>query len=71
MIALANTIGKLFHLILAKRTTNYVIANKMVDPTLQKAFIPGINECAEHNIVMDEIFKDAKAKRRTVHVTFF
>ena len=71
MIALSNTIGKLFHLIISKRTTNYVISNKMIDPFLQKGFIPGINGCVDHNLVMDEIIKDAKMKRRTVHITFF
>ena len=71
MISLSNTIGKLFHLIISKRTTNYVISNKMIDPFLQKGFIPGINGCVDHNLVMDEIIKDAKMKRRTVHITFF
>ena len=70
MIALTNCIGKLYHLILAKRFTTYLTKNKYIDDKLQKAFLPGINGCIEHNIVLDELVKDAKHKKRTLHVTF-
>ena len=45
---------------------NVLTANKLIDPTLQKAFIPGINGCIEHNIVMDEVIKDAKKQKENV-----
>ena len=61
MIALSGCIGKTYHLILAERLTTYLTINKFVDPTLQKAFLPGINGTIEHNIVMEELIKDAKA----------
>ena len=64
MIALTGCIGKTYHLLLAKRLTTDLTANKLVDPTLQKAFLPGINGVIEHNIVMDEIVKDAKNKKK-------
>ena len=50
---------------------NVLVFTKMIDPVLQKGFIPGINGCVDHNLVMDEIIKDARMKRRTVHITFF
>ena len=53
MIALSGCIGKTYHLILAKRLNTYLTVNKFVDPTLQKAFLPGINGAIEHNIVME------------------
>ena len=71
MIALSGCIGKTYHLLLAERLTTFLTANKLVDPTLQKAFLPGINGCIEHNIVMDEIIKDAKHDIKTCHITFF
>ena len=71
MIALSGCIGKCFHLILANRFTAFLTENKFIDETVQKAFLPGINGCVEHNVVMDEIIKDAKTKHRTVHITFF
>jgi hypothetical protein len=70
MIALTNCIGKVYHLILSKRFTDYLTANKYVDQTLQKAFLPGINGCIEHNQVLDELVKDVKNKKRTLHITF-
>ena len=51
MIALSSTIGKLYHLILAKRLTGYLLSNKIIDPSIQKAFLPGISGCFEHNQV--------------------
>ena len=38
---------------------------------MQKAFLPGINGCIEHNAALDEIIKDARNKKRTLHDTFF
>ena len=70
MIALTNCIGKLYHLILAKRFTTYLTKNRYIDDKFQKAFLPGINGYNEHNIVLDELVKDAKHKKRTLHVTF-
>ena len=71
MIALTNCVGKVYHLILANRFTNYLLDNGLIDKTMQKAFLPGINGCVEHNIVLDEIVKDAKMRKKTVHITFF
>jgi hypothetical protein len=71
MIALTGSIGKCFHLILAARITSYLTTNKFIENTIQKAFLPGINGCIEHNIVLDEIVKDARVNKRTRHVTFF
>ena len=71
MIALTGCIGKTYHLILAKRLTDYLTANRLIDSTMQKAFIPGINGCIEHNAVMEELLKQARVNKRTLHGTFF
>ena len=70
-IALSNTIGKTFHLILAKRTTDYLTKNGLFDPTVQNAFLPGISGCTEHNTVMEEIIRDIKHRKHTAHIAFF
>ena len=70
MIALTNCIGKIYHLILSKRFTKFLTENKYIDESLQKAFLPGINGCIEHNIVLDELVRDAKIRKRTCHITF-
>ena len=71
MIALSGCIGKTYHLLLNQRLISYIIDNKFVDPAMQKAFLPGINGCIEHNIALEEIFKDARTSSRTCHGTFF
>ena len=71
MIALSGCIGKTFHLLLNDRLTAYLLQNNLIDPKMQKAFLPGINGCIEHNMAMEEIIKDARARKRTVHITFF
>jgi hypothetical protein len=70
-IALGNTIGKSYHLLLSKRTTTFLLGNKLIDPKMQKAFLPGISGCTEHARVLSELIKSARQKKRTVHVTFF
>ena len=71
MIALSGCIGKTYHLLLASRLTKYLTVNNLVDPQIQKAFLPGINSCIEHNIVMDELIKDARVNKKTLHGTWF
>ena len=71
MIALSGCIGKTFHLLLNHRLTSYLINNKLINPEMQKAFLPGINGCIEHNMVMEEVIKDARKQKNTAHITFF
>ena len=47
-IALTSVIGKLFHKILANRLECYIILNDMIDKSLQKRFLSGVNGCIEH-----------------------
>ena len=70
-IALSNTIVKTFHLILAHRSTSYLMENKLIDPSIQKAFLPGISGCTEHNAVMEELIKHVRSNKLTAHIAFF
>ena len=38
---------------------------------MQKAFLPGINGCIEHNLAMEEVIKNARKNRKTAHISFF
>ena len=40
MISLTGCIGKTYHLILAKKLTNYLTVNKLIDVTMQNAIFP-------------------------------
>ena len=71
MISLTVCIGKTFHLLLADRLTSYLTSNHLVDPTMKKALLPGINGCIEHKATMEEIIMDDKLRKLTCHMTFF
>ena len=71
MISLTLNIGKLYHSLEAQRTIDFMVSNKYLDPTSQKAYIEGINGCIEHITVVQEIIEDAKHNNKTVHITWF
>jgi len=68
-IGLSNVMGKVFHALYARDLTSYLVSNVIVDPTLQKAFIPGIDGCREHTTVVQELVKNARHTKRTLHLT--
>ena len=51
--------------------TTFLTSCGIIDPTVQKAFIRGINGCVEHNVAMEEMIRHAKLKRKTLHIAFF
>ena len=70
MISLTANIGKLYHTLESTRTLNFMIHNKYLDPSAQKAYIQGINGCVEHIHVIQEVIQDAKFQKKTVHITW-
>ena len=71
MISLTLNIGKLFHTLEAQRTLQFMLENKYLDPTAQKAYLDGINGCVEHVMVVQETLQHAKLNKKTVHLTSF
>ena len=71
MIALSGCIGKTFHLLINQRLTKFLVKNKLVDPAMQKAFLPGINGTIEHNLAMEEVIKNARKKQKNGSHQFF
>ncbi|XP_071507989.1 uncharacterized protein, partial [Diadema antillarum] len=71
MIALTSCVGKLHHQILAERVENFAVQNGLINPNMQKAFLRGVSGCIENNQVLHELLSHAKAKNKTLHVTFF
>ena len=45
--------------------------NKLIDPSFQKSFLPGISGCTEHNAVMEEVIKYVRNRTPTSHIAFF
>ena len=71
MIALTLNIAKLYHTLEAQRTLEFMIANKYLDPTGQKAYLDGVNGCVEHITVVQEIIDHATSNKKSVNFTRF
>jgi hypothetical protein len=71
MISLTANVGKLYHSMESSRTIDFMIKNKYLDPSAQKAYIEGINGCVEHIQVIQEVIQHAKANHKTVHISWF
>ena len=56
---LATSLGKLFHKILAIRLENYLVSNSMVDKSIQKGFLRGVNGCIEHVFAIQSMLVNA------------
>ena len=48
---------------MANRTVQYMIDNRFIDPSVQKAFIQHINGTIEHNILLQEIINHARSNK--------
>ena len=62
MISLTLNIGKLYHTMEAERALQFMLDNKYLDQTAQKAYVEGVNGCIEHTIVVHEVIQHAKFK---------
>ena len=70
-LALSSCLGKPYHQIKAARLNKYMVSNGYINTSHQKAFLQGINGCMEHIKVLQEVIQDAKANRKTVHISWF
>jgi hypothetical protein len=71
MISLTINIGKLYHTIEAQRTIDFMVSNKYLDPTAQKAYLEGINGCVVHVTVVQEVIQHTRLNHKTAHLTWF
>ena len=71
MIALSSVFGKIFHQIIVSRLEKYLTKNEFVDTTTQKGFMKGVSGCVDHNVIVHEVIKHAKANKKTAHFTWF
>ena len=71
MIALTLNIAKLYHTLEAQRVIDFMIANKYLDPTGQKAYIDGVKGCVEHITMVQEINDNATSNKNSAHLTWF
>ena len=69
-IALTSAIGKLYHKIIAHRLERFVMDNEIVDASLQKGFLTGINGTVEHIFAVSAIVQNALQNGLPFAMTF-
>ena len=67
-IALTPCIGKLFTTLLRNRWLRYMISNKYLDPSLQKAFMPTVPGCTEHHLKLSSVLSEAHSNHKSLAV---
>ena len=69
-ISLLNVEGKIFFGVLAKRTTSFLLKNRYIDTSVQKAGIPGFPGCLEHAQMIWNSLMTAKREKKELHVVW-
>ena len=69
-ISLLNVVGKVYLGVLARRLTEFVLANNYIDTSVQKAGIPGFPGCIEHAQMIWDTIKHVKGEKGTVDVVW-
>ena len=67
---MSSVIPKLFHKILAKRLESYLLKNGIINPSIQKGLLSGVNGTAEHIFTTTAIIDDAIQHDSPLAVTF-
>jgi hypothetical protein len=67
-IALTPCISKLFTTLLRNRWLRYMVSNKYLDPSLQKAFMPTVPGCTEHHLKLSSILSEAHSNHKSLAV---
>lgn len=67
-ISLLEVDGKIMFGILAKRLTEYLLANGFVNTSVQKAGVPGFQGCIEHSYMIWETLQEAKKQKKDLSV---
>ena len=67
-IALTSCVGKLFTTILKNRWLEFMLVNKYLDRSIQKAFMTATPGCIEHQSKLAAILHDAKKKHKSLTV---
>ena len=70
LIVLSSTIGKLVHKFIAFRLEKYCLSNDIIDSTLQKGFLTGINGTMEHIFTVSTLIDHAQSNGLPVSTTF-
>ena len=69
-ITLSSCISKLFHKIIARRLEAYLVNNDIIDTSVQKGFLTGINGILEHILSINAMIQSAKERLQSLMISF-
>ena len=69
-IALSSCISKLFHKIIARRLEAYLVNDDIIDTSVQKGFLTGINGIMEHILSVNAMIRSAKERLQSLMISF-
>ena len=69
-ISLLNVEGKIFFGVIARRMTSFLLQNKYINTSVQKAGIPGFPGCLEHAQMIWNSLMTAKREKKELHVVW-
>ena len=69
-ISLLNVKGKIFFGVIARRMTSFLLQNKYINTSVQKAGIPGFPGCLEHTQMIWNSLMTAKHEKKELHVVW-
>ena len=69
-ITLTSVIGKLFHRILSLCLEEFALSNKLLDSSVQKGFLYGINGTMEHIFSIDSLLTNARSFKKVIVISF-
>ena len=67
-IALTSCVGKVFTSLLKQRWLSYMMENRYLNTSVQKAFIDGVPGCTEHHLKLLSIISEAQRKHKSLSV---
>ena len=67
-IALTSCIGKVFTSVLKQRWMKYMLDNRYLNTTVQKAFVDGVPRCTQHHLKLLSTINEARRKHKSLCV---
>jgi hypothetical protein len=65
-ITVLNAEGRIFFSVCQQRMADYMVRNRYINNSVQKAFLPEMAGCIEHGTLWAEMMRDAKRKQRSL-----
>ena len=69
-LTLTSVICKVFHSLLNRRLTSFLIDNGYINRNVQKGFLKGVKGCTEHSLVLSNLLNAIRRRKHSAHVVW-